>query len=214
MQYEKERQEVIDCARELEKRGLVMFSGGNVSLKVAEDSFLVTPSAMDYGTMAPSDVVLVDGGGAVLDGCRRPSSDLKAILYIFRHMPKVRSVIHTHQPWSVAAGLLTDELPVVSTTMVDELHGSVPVAPFTISSDESMGKQTVEFAKKAPAVLLKHHGAMIFETSLRAALISAAYLEESCKIYVFAAAAGKVVPALTREQIEAEDAPRGYYGQP
>lgn len=214
MRYEKERQDIIDCARELERRGLVIFSGGNVSMKAAENEFLVTPSAMDYNTMVPSDVVLVDKDGTVLEGGRRPTSDLKAILYIFNHMPEVRAVIHTHQPWAVAAGLLTDELPVISTTMADELHGPVPAAPFTISSDESMGVQTAEHAGRAPAVLLKHHGAMIFETSLKAALTSAAYLEESCKIYVLAAASGRKVPALTKEQTEAEDAPRGYYGQP
>lgn len=214
MMFEKERREIIRCGQELERRALVEFSGGNVSLRVGRNRFLVTPSAMPYDTMNPEDVVLVDETGAVLDGARRPTSDLKAVLYIFRHMPEVGAVIHTHQPYAVAAGLLTDELPVVSVTMADELHGCVPVAPFTISSDERMGIETVEHAGKAPAVLLKHHGAMVFADTLEKALSSAVCLEESCRIFTLAAACGRPVPALTGEQVEEEDTPRGYYGQP
>lgn len=213
MQYEKERQKLIECARTMERYGLVMLSGGNVSMRITENSFLVTPSAMPYDTMMPEDIVLIDADGNVLEGVRRPTSDMLAILYIFAHMPDVNVVLHTHQPQAVAVSLVADYLPVISTTMVDELHAEVPVAPFTISSDIGMGIAVMEHVGKALAVILKHHGVIAYGKNLDQALSAAIYLEESCGIYLKVLATNREIPILTQEQIDAEDAPRGYYGQ-
>lgn len=214
MQYEKERQLLIDTARAMEKAGLVRLSGGNVSMRMPCGNFLVTPSAMGYDTMVPEDIVLIDGDGKTVEGFRRPTSDWKAIVYIFRHMPQVNVVLHTHQSAATALSLVADELPVISTTMVDEVKNTVHVAPFTISSDEGMGISTVDHIGKALAVILKNHGVIAVGKNIDQALAAAIYLEESCEVYLKALATGLPVAALTPEQVEAEDAPRGYYGQP
>ncbi|MBR0420664.1 MAG: class II aldolase/adducin family protein [Erysipelotrichaceae bacterium] len=212
MLHEKLRQDLIDTARKMEQYNLIRMSGGNVALRV-EDMILVTPTAMAYDTMIPEDIVVVDCEGRVIEGKRKPTSDLKAILYILNHMPEVNAVIHTHQPKAVALSLITDKLPLISTTMVDEVKDEVNVAPFTISSDEGMGIQTVEYATRALCVILKNHGIMAFGKDLEQALSAAIYLEESCEVYMSALATGKDITVLTKEQAEAEDAPRGYYGQ-
>lgn len=214
MQYEKERQLLIDTARTMERMGLVRLSGGNVSMRMPCGNYLVTPSAMGYDTMVPEDIVLIDGDGATVEGFRRPSSDWKALTYIFRHMPQVNVILHTHQSAAVSLSLVADALPVISTTMVDELKDTVQVAPFTISSDEGMGISTVRYAGKALAVILKNHGVIAFGKNVEQALAAAIYLEESCEAYLKALATGLPITCLTREQIEAEDAPRGNYGQP
>ena len=212
MLLEKLRQDLIDTARKMEQYNLIRMSGGNVALRV-EDMILVTPTAMAYDTMIPEDIVVVDCEGRVIEGKRKPTSDLKAILYILNHMPEVNAVIHTHQPKAVALSLITDKLPLISTTMVDEVKDEVNVAPFTISSDEGMGIQTVEYATRALCVILKNHGIMAFGKDLEQALSAAIYLEESCEVYMSALATGKDITVLTKEQAEAEGAPRGYYGQ-
>ena len=212
MLYEKQRQELIDTARKMEQYGLIRMSGGNVALRI-DDKVLVTPTAMAYDTMVIEDIVVVDLEGKTIEGKRRPTSDLKAILYILNYMPQVNAVIHTHQPKAVALSLICDRLPLISTTMVDEVKDEVNVAPFTISSDEGMGIQTVEYATKALCVILKNHGIMAFGKDLEQALSAAIYLEESCDIYLSALATNKKITVLTKQQAEAEDAPRGYYGQ-
>ena len=212
MLHEKLRQDMIDTARKMEQYNLIRMSGGNVALRVV-DMILVTPTAMAYDTMIPEDIIVVDCEGRVIEGKRKPTSDLKAILYILNHMPEVNAVIHTHQPKAVALSLITDKLPLISTTMVDEVKDEVNVAPFTISSDEGMGIQTVEYATRALCVILKNHGIMAFGKDLEQALSAAIYLEESCEVYMSALATGKDITVLTKEQAEAEDAPRGYYGQ-
>ena len=211
--YEKEKQELIDTARKMEAYNLVKMSGGNVSLRMPDNLVLVTPSAMGYDTMVTDDIVIVDLKGNIVEGKRRPTSDLKAILYILNNMPSVNAVIHTHQPRATAFSLVEDKLPVISTTMVDEIKGEVNVAPFTISSDEGMGIQTVKYAGKSLCVILKNHGIMAYGKSLEQALSAAVYLEESCDIYLNASVTGKKIVELTKEQIEAEDKPRGNYGQ-
>jgi len=217
--FEAERQALIDCALEMRANALIKGSGGNVSMRVpgagpdGADAFLITPSAMGYDTMLPSDVVLVDADGATLDGCRRPSSDKTAILYIFRNMPEVNVVIHTHQPYATALGLVCDELPADFTTVIDELHAAVHVAPFTRSSDEGMGVLTVEHIGDALAVILKHHGVIAVGKSIDQALTAAIYLEESCQAYLAALATGLPIAHLTPEQIADEAEERGYYGQ-
>lgn len=213
MLYEELRQELIDVARTMEKYDLVKMSGGNVSFRTEGGLILVTPSAMSYNTMVPEDIVIVDKEGNVVEGNRRPSSDLKALLYIFNNMPKVNAIIHTHQPMATAVSLISDVLPVITTTMVDEVKAEVNVAPFTISSDEGMGIQTVKYAGDSLCVILKNHGVMAYGNSLGQALSAAIYLEETSHIYLNALSTGKNITSLTKEQIEAEDTPRGNYGQ-
>ncbi len=213
MSFEKEKQQLIDTARRMEKYDLIRMSGGNVSLRVREDLILVTPTAMDYDTMVTDDIVAVDLSGSIVEGKRKPTSDLKAILYIMNHMPEVNALIHTHQPSAVALSLVADELPVISTTMLEEVKGKVNVAPFTISSDEGMGVETCRYASESLCVILKNHGVMAYGKSLDQALCAALYLEESCEIYLKALASGLPMIVLSEEQIKEESKIRGYYGQ-
>ena len=212
--YETEKQQLLDCARAMERYHLVVLSGGNVSMRMPDGNFLVTPSAMGYDTMVPDDVVLVDAQGRPVEGSRRPSSDTSALLYIFRHMPQVNVVLHTHQPYAIALSLVCDELPADFVTVIDELHAAVQVAPFTPSSDEGMGISTVQYAGDALAVILKHHGAMAYGRDIEQALSAAVYLEQACQCWLAALATGRPIPRLTPRQIADEGAERGYYGQP
>ncbi len=211
--YEEEKQQVLDCALKMVRYGLVALSGGNVGLRVADDRFLVTPSAMDYDDMVADDIVVVNGAGETVEGRRRPSSDMLALLYIFRKRPDVAAVIHTHQPYATAVGLVEDCLSACLVTILDANHGPVNVAPFTISSDEGMGVSALEYCGDSLAVILRNHGVIAFGASLKEAIHSAVYLEESAKAYATARAMGGPIHLLTEEEIAAESAPRGNYGQ-
>lgn len=212
--YEEQKQQLIDCAREMQRYGLVVLSGGNVSMRMPCGNFLVTPSAMSYDTMTVDDIVLIDTKAQTVQGVRRPTSDKHAIAYIFNHRPDINVILHTHQPYATAVGLICDQLPANQTTVIDELHAPVQVAPFTPSSNEGMGVSAVEYAGEALAVILKHHGAIAFGKDMEQALVAAVYLEEACKTYLAALATGRAIPTLSQQQIDEESAERGYYGQP
>ena len=210
--YEKEKQAVLDCALEIKRNKLVSLSGGNVSMRMPDGNFLVTPSGMIYEDMVADDVVLVDKNCKVVEGCRRPSSDSSALIYMFEHMPEINVIIHTHQPYATAAGLITDQIPLFLVTIIDANRAPVNVAPFTPSSDIGMGKLAVEYAGDALAVILKHHGVLAYGKDMEEALFSAIYLEEAAQTYMLARAVGEI-PALDPEDIAKEAAGWQNYGQ-
>lgn len=211
--YEKEKKEILETALEIKRCGLISLSGGNVSMRVDNDRYLVTPSGMIYEEMEPQDVVLIDEKCRVLEGVRKPSSDSPALVYMFEHMPAVNALIHTHQPYATAAGFITDQIPEFLVTLIDANGAAVNVAPFTPSSDIGMGIIAVEYAGEARAVVLKHHGIMAYGADMKEALYSAVYLEEAAKTFVLAKAMGASIPELSAEDIAKEK--RGWldYGQ-
>lgn len=211
--FEKEKKQVLDAALEIKRCNLVSLSGGNISMRVGENQYLVTPSGMVYEEMVPDDVCLIDGSCRVIEGIRKPSSDSSALVYMFEHMPQIRAVIHTHQPWATAAGFAADELPDFLVTIMDSCKNPVKVAPFTPSSAVGMGELAVRYAGDSLAVILKHHGVITYGEDLKEALYAAIYLEEAAKTYVLAKAMGAEIPALAPELIAQEKAGWETYGQ-
>lgn len=210
--YAKEKNEVLQAALEIKRNHLVALCGGNISVRLPDGSFLVTPSGMIYEDMTWEDVVRVDKHGNVLDGSRKPSSDTPALLYIFEKMPWVNAVIHTHQPWATAAGLVCDVLPACLVTQIDANRSDVYVAPFTPSGEKQMGVLTVDYAHDAWAVILKHHGVMAYGPTLKDALFSAVYLEEAAQTYMIARSVGPV-PKLDPALVAVEADSWNHYGQ-
>ncbi|MBQ4425536.1 MAG: class II aldolase/adducin family protein [Lachnospiraceae bacterium] len=211
--FEKEKKEVLDCALEIKRNRLVSLSGGNVSMRVGEDRFLVTPSGMIYEEMVPDDVCLIDAQCRPVEGVRKPSSDSAALVYMFQHMPQAQAIIHTHQPWATAAGFAADEIPDFLVTVMDACRNPVKVAPFTPSSAIGMGELAVEYAGDSLAVILKHHGVLTWGKDIKEALYAAVYLEEAAKTFVLAKAMGAEIPALDPALIEQEKKGWETYGQ-
>lgn len=211
--FEKEKKQILDAALEIKKCNLVSLSGGNVSMRVGKDAYLVTPSGMIYEEMVPEDVCLIDGKCQVLEGCRKPSSDSSALIYMFEHMPQANAIIHTHQPWATAAGFAVDEIPDFLVTLMDACKNPVKVAPFTPSSAIGMGVLAAEYAGDSRAVVLKHHGVVTWGKDMEEALFAAIYLEESAKTFVLAKAMGAEIPPLDPELITREKAGWETYGQ-
>jgi len=200
--YELEKKEIIKTALALKEYRLISLSGGNVSIrKLDENHILVTPSGMMYETMVPDDIVVIDYSGAVIEGTRRVSVDTEAILYIYNNMPEVNAVIHTHQVYATAVGLVEDLLPAAVTTLCNATLGSVVVAPFSSAGSLEMGKYTVKYINKKRAIILKNHGVITVGRNLKEALYAAVYLEDTAKIYILARSIGKPI-LLNEEQIK------------
>jgi L-ribulose-5-phosphate 4-epimerase len=192
--YEKEKQDIIKAALEIKANRLIELSGGNVSMRQPNGDIIITPSGMSYEGMVSDDLIVMDIEGKVIEGTRRPSVDTEAILYIYKHMPEVNAVIHTHQPYATAAGLIGDTLPVAVTTLSNVTLGEVNVAPFSSPATIDMGIQAVNYANGKRAVILKHLGVITMGSNLKEALYAAVYMETAAKTYLVAKAAGE--PAL------------------
>lgn len=209
--YETERQQIIDVGIALDRYRLISLSGGNVSMRIGEH-ILVTPSGMSYETLVPADVVVMTPEAKVVEGTRRPSVDTAALLHIFNHMPEVNAVIHTHQPYATAIGLVMDELPGFCTTLVNATLGAVTVAPYSGAATLEMGMRAVENLNGKRAVILRNHGVVTVGPTLKDALYAAVYLEDACRSYCAASAIG-TPRGLTPTQLEEAVEVHRHYGQ-
>ena len=209
--YESERQQIIDVGIALDRYRLISLSGGNVSMRIG-GHILVTPSGMSYETLVPQDVVVMDPSGKTIEGERRPSVDTIALLHIFKNLPKVNAIIHTHQPYATAIGLVMDELPAFCTTLVNATLGAVAVAPYSSAASLDMGVKTVEHIGDKRAVILRNHGVIAVGPTLKDALYAAVYLEDASRSYCAASAMGKP-RLLTPDQIKDAVEIFNHYGQ-
>ena len=188
--YELEKKKIIDAALKLDKYQLISLSGGNVSLRVNSEHILVTPSGMVYDEMVPEDVLVVDNEGKIVEGERKASVDTIALCYIYKNMPNVNSIIHTHQPYATGLGLVFDRIDCDLTTLANTTKGHVHVAPYSSAASLEMG------------VALKNHGVVTIGKNLTEALYAAVYLEESAKTLYVAHSLGRPVAKLTEDQIQ------------
>lgn len=211
--FEDQKQAVLDAARTLDRYGLIALSGGNVSWRMDSGEVLVTPSGMIYDDMVADDVLVVDIDGNVLEGDRKPSVDTEALLYIFKKMPKVNAVIHTHQPYATGLGLVMDEIPCNLSTLANATEGPVAVAKYGDPGSLSMGVEAVNAIGDRLAVVLKHHGVIAVGRDLRQALFSCVYLEEAAKTVAVALSTGREMATMTQDQIDEAVAVFHRYGQ-
>ena len=160
-------------------------------MRLPNNEILVTPSGSYYETMKTDDILRMDLDGNILEGTLKPSVDTVALLYIYKHMPNVNAIIHTHQTYATAVGLIADKLPAVTTTLPNATLGEINVAPYSSPASINMGIETVEHINGKRAIILKHHGVVTVGGNLKEALYAAVYMEDTAKTYLAAKAVGE-----------------------
>jgi L-ribulose-5-phosphate 4-epimerase len=184
--YEKEKDEIIKTAKKLMACGIIKLTTGNLSRRsdINKDHIIFTPSGMDYNECGTVDMVVLDIDGNSIEGEREPSKEKDGCLYIYKKIPEVNAIIHTHQVYATAAGLITDVLPAILTTQASAVGGEVKVAPYAPAGSIETGIYTVENLGDKNAVILKHHGVNVVGKNLNEALHAAIYLEEAAEAYL------------------------------
>ena len=196
------RQRVSDLHAELPRNGLVVWTAGNVSERVpGADLFVIKPSGVSYDELAPEAMVVctLDGIKIADDGTPEalvPSSDTAAHAYVYRHRPDIGGVVHTHSTYATAWAARGEEIPCVLTMMADEFGGPVPVGPFAIIGDDSIGRGIVDTlaVSRSPAVLMQNHGPFTVGTDARAAVKAAVMVEEVARTVHVARQLGAPIP--------------------
>src|SRR5690606_19888194 len=127
---------------------------------------------------------------------RAPSSDTSAHAYVYRHMPEVGGVVHTHSTYAVAWAARGEEIPCVITAMADEFGGPVPVGPFAIIGDDSIGRGIVDTLRghRSRAVLMRSHGPFTIGATARDAVKAAVMLEDVARTVHIARQGGEPAP--------------------
>ncbi len=179
------RDEVAALHAELTRNELVVWTGGNVSGRVpGADLFVIKPSGVSYDDLSPENMILCDLEGSVIPNTpgweRSPSSDTAAHAYVYRHMPEVGGVVHTHSTYATAWAARGEAIPCVITAMADEFGGEIPVGPFSIIGDDSIGRGIVETltGHRSRAVLMQNHGPFTIGRDARDAVKAAVMVED------------------------------------
>jgi L-ribulose-5-phosphate 4-epimerase len=191
------RAEVAALHAELPRYGLVVWTAGNVSQRVpGADLFVIKPSGVSYDDLTPQSMVVCDLDGTLVDGTRSPSSDTAAHAYVYRHLAHVGGVVHTHSTYATAWAARGEEVPCVLTMMADEFGGPIPIGPFALIGDDSIGQGIVETLRgsRSPAVLMRNHGPFTVGKDARAAVKAAVMVEEVARTVHISRQLGDPVP--------------------
>ncbi len=176
---------------------------------------LIKPSGVDYDDLGPESMVLCDLEGRVVEGDLAPSSDTEAHAYVYRHLPHVGGVVHTHSTYAVAWAARGEPVPCVITAMADEFGCDIPVAPFSLIGTDAIGRAIVDTLRDSTstAVLLQNHGPFTIGATPRDAVKSAVMLEDVCRTVHLSRQLGPPIPIEPTDVRSLFDRYQNVYGQ-
>jgi L-ribulose-5-phosphate 4-epimerase len=210
------RKDVCALHAELVRYGLVVWTAGNVSARVpGRDLMVIKPSGVSYDDLTPGNMVVCDLHGRVVEGDHAPSSDTEAQAYVYRHLDHINGVVHTHSPYAVAWAARGEPIPVVTTMCADEFGGDIPVGPFAVIGDDSIGRGIVDTLadSRSPAILMQNHGVFAVGPSARSAVKTAVMCEDVARSVHLSYQLGQPLP-IPRASVDAlYDRYQNVYGQ-
>ena len=198
----------------LQKHSLVTMTSGNVSGRDGDSGLvIIKPSGVDFEDLTPEDMSVVDLDGNVVEGRFKPSVDTVTHLYVYRHMPNVGSVIHTHSNFATAFAAAGKPIPCYLTAIADEFGGPIPISAYAKIGGEEIGQEIVAKIGSCPAILMKNHGVFTVGRKVSDAFKAAVMVEDVAKTCYLALSIGQP------EEIPAEEVARAHrryiekYGQ-
>jgi L-ribulose-5-phosphate 4-epimerase len=177
------REEVCSANKMLLTTGLVTMHSGNASgLDRRSGRLVIKPSGVDYDTLTPEMLVEVAlDTGEVVGSKLRPSVDLTHHLYLYRHMPGVGGIIHSHSNYATAMAALGRSIPVCLTAIADQFGAEIPCTPYVDNESDHIGQVILRYRNRSPAILLGNHGVFAWGPSVRDALKVAIMTEDVAK---------------------------------
>jgi L-ribulose-5-phosphate 4-epimerase len=213
---ERLRVEVAALHGELVRYGLVVWTAGNISARVpGADLLVIKPSGVPYDQLTPDNMVVCDLYGNVVEGDHQPSSDTATSAFVYRSMPGIGGVVHTHSTYATAWASRGEAIPCVLTMMADEFGGEIPIAPFALIGGEQIGEAIVETLRdhRSNAVLLKNHGVFAIGRSAREAVKAAVMCEDVARSVHIARQLGSPIPIIPADIDALYDRYQNEYGQ-
>ena len=225
------KKEVYEANMLLPKYGLVTFTWGNVSAIDRESGlFVIKPSGVEYESMKPEDMVVMDLNGNRVEGKLRPSSDTPTHLELYKAFPEIGGIVHTHSSYATSWAQAGRSIPCYGTTHADYIYGEVPCVRCLTKEEideayeTNTGKLIVSEFKRSkkeimavPAVLCKNHGPFTWGKDAKDAVHNAVVLEEVAKMaYRTESINSKVEPApqeLQDKHYYRKHGAGAYYGQ-
>jgi len=203
MLYEAVRKDLFKVVLKLYQKDFIQLNSGNLSVCASAEHLVITPTGIPYDDMTAEDLVIIDLNGVAIEGDHKPSSETPMHITVYKNIPAVKAIVHTHSPFALAFATVGKNIPVITTEGL-AVRGPVPVADYACPGTEAQGWAAVKAMKGPPAVtgtLLKNHGVLATGATLSHAYSTACRIEMAAKVYSLALQIGSP-SILTDKQIE------------
>jgi L-fuculose-phosphate aldolase len=178
-----ERLKIVEYGKKLISSQLTTGSGGNLSIyNREEDLVAIKPSGVDYSSMTPEDIVIVNVNGEIIQGDLKPSSEIKFHLALYKYRSSVRAIIHTHQVYATTFACLNWEIPAVH-YLVGFCGDKVPIAPYATYGTQELSNNILQSIGQYNACLMANHGIVTVGETLEAAFTVCDQIELVARIY-------------------------------
>ncbi len=193
LHYLEARQSIVEMGHQLTAKNLVAGSWGNISVRVGEGLYAITPSGRGYNHQQPQDIVIIDQNCMRVEGELTPSSESRLHTAIYAACPQAQAIIHTHSIYASALAAMHKAVPAIIEDLVMLIGGSVACAEYAMPGTEQLAVNAVQALQGRRAVLLANHGAVCWGKNLEDALMVAEILEKSAKIAIICQSCGGAV---------------------
>jgi L-fuculose-phosphate aldolase len=194
--WESEKKQVIEAAQEMERKGLVVGTAGNISLRVkatdGRELLAITPSSRYYDSLKVDDIVVVDFVGQKVEGGLKATIETIMHIEVHKARKKMNAVVHAHPPFCSALAVAGIDIPPLIDEQVVLIGGEIKVAQYALPGTPELAKNAVSALGPRNAVILANHGVLAVGRDMREALTICELAEELAKIYVSALGLGKV----------------------
>lgn len=228
--------DIIRVAQEIAQKGLVVAAWGNVSARLSAgdtgdshghgaklapslgtdlyaERVLLTPSGMDYHKLQEADLALTDLAGRIIQGQRRPTTELSLHLAIYRQRPDIRAIVHTHSLYASVLAVAGLSLPPVLDELAQKLGGTVPLNQYAPSGTEELAENTVKALGSGKAVLLANHGLIGTGETLEEAFLICQLVEKGAQVYILSRGLGEPNCLNPAQVLELRKRHLNHYGQ-
>lgn len=212
---EKIKEQVLKTGAGMAGAGLVTGTWGNISARIpGENLFVVTPSGMPYDLLEKADLVIVDDTGRMVEGERKPSTELMLHLALYKARAQTGAIVHTHSIYASALAVAGKSLPPVLEDQVQLAGGAVPVTRYARAGTADLASAAVDALGQGNAVLLANHGLVGLGRTVEEAYLVCQVVEKAARVYILAELIGQAAVLPPEEVSVLREAFLTGYGQP
>jgi L-fuculose-phosphate aldolase len=197
MNIQQAKTEVISACKTITAHGLTVGTAGNISARASDDNvFVITPTSINYDTLTPEDLVVVDFKGEIVEGKYKPSVEVSMHQFIFNARMDVGAIVHTHSLYATALASCSkaNGIPPYDIEIISYLGGYISIANFAPPGSKELARYTVDALGNNAAALMRNHGAVGVGTTMQNALTACEIVERSSQAVLFAQLLGGVDP--------------------
>lgn len=191
-QLEEHKNSICEIGRRLYVKGFAAANEGNLSIRVADDRILCTPTLCCKGFMSPADICTVDMEGRQIAGERKRTSEVLLHIEVYKRRTDVNSVVHCHPPHATAFAVAGEPIPTCILPEPDIFLGEVPIAPYATPGNQNFAETILPFVESTNTIVLSNHGTVSYETDIERAYWLTEILDAYCRILILSKQLGGV----------------------